>query len=95
MRFLSRRHIRCGSALTPRPVRHPGLRALLAAVLIVASSSACRSSVEFYEKAAFADPVMNMAEEPMETHWYSKVYFSLEGSIGGIGTSGGGGCGCY
>lgn len=49
----------------------------------------------FYERAAFADPVMNMADEPMETHWYAKVYFSTEGSIGGIGTSGGGGCGCY
>jgi hypothetical protein len=36
-----------------------------------------------------------MNEEPIETHWYSKLYFSLEGSIGGIGTSGGGGCGCY
>jgi hypothetical protein len=38
---------------------------------------------------------MDMSEEPMETHWYAKIYFSLEGSIGGIGTSGGGGCGCY
>jgi hypothetical protein len=53
------------------------------------------SSVPFYEKAAFADPVMDMSEQPMEVHWYAKIYFSLEGSIGGIGTSGGGGCGCY
>jgi hypothetical protein len=51
--------------------------------------------VAFYEKAAFADPAMDMSEEPLETHWYAKIYFSLEGSIGGIGTSGGGGCGCY
>ncbi len=55
----------------------------------------CRSEVAFYEKAAFADPVMDMSEEPLETHWFAKLYFSLEGSIGGIGTGGGGGCGCY
>ena len=79
--------------LTPRCV--PDLRSLLTASLIVSSLGACRSPVQFYEKAAFADPVMDMAEEPMETHWYAKLYFSLEGSIGGIGTSGGGGCGCY
>lgn len=83
------------SALAPRLVRGSSLRALLAAALIVASASSCRSRVEFYDKAAFADPVMSMNEEPIETHWYSKLYFSLEGSIGGIGTSGGGGCGCY
>ena len=65
------------------------------AVLALLPLGACRSNVPFYEKAAFSDPVMNMEEEPMETHWYAKLYFSLEGSIGGIGTSGGGGCGCY
>lgn len=70
------------------------MRSLLVASLIVVSSSACRSPVQFYEKAAFADPVMNMAEDPRETHWYAKVYFSTEGSIGGVGTGGGGGCGC-
>jgi hypothetical protein len=65
------------------------------ALAIASSLAACRSNVQFYEKAAFADPVMDMAEETRETHWYAKIYFSLEGSIGGIGTSGGGGCGCY
>lgn len=75
-----------------RPTR---LRALLVAALGVGALGACRSDVAFYEKAAFADPVMDMAEQPLETHWYAKLYFSLEGSIGGIGTSGGGGCGCY
>ncbi len=72
-----------------------GPRSLLAALLIAGSLGACRSNVQFYEKAALADPVMDMAEQPLETHWYAKLYFSLEGSIGGIGTSGGGGCGCY
>ena len=55
----------------------------------------CASDVAFYEKEAFADPVMNLAEDPAETHWYAKVIFSMEGSIGGIGGGGGGGCGCY
>lgn len=81
----------------PEPSRRPPSRAPWAAFALVATAlGACRSSdVAFYEKAAFADPVMDMAEEPLETHWYAKLYFSLEGSIGGIGTGGGGGCGCY
>lgn len=79
----------------PRGADSSGPRFLLAAILMVGSLCSCQSSVAFYEKAAFADPAMNMAEEPLETHWYAKLYFSLEGSIGGIGTSGGGGCGCY
>ncbi len=81
--------------LTSRHGPPPGSLRLLVAALALGFLGACRSSVQFYEKAAFADPVMDMAEEPMETHWYAKLYFSLEGSIGGIGTSGGGGCGCY
>lgn len=81
--------------LHPRPALNlGGLRGLLA-VGVLFGLGACRSEVPFYEKAAFADPVMDMADEPMETHWYAKLYYSLEGSIGGIGTSGGGGCGCY
>ena len=78
-----------------RKLRPSCLRALCAVVAAVVPLGACQSSVAFYEKAAFADPVMDMSEQPMETHWYAKLYFSLEGSIGGIGTTGGGGCGCY
>ena len=75
---------------------HPSrLRVLLALAAAAFPVASCQSGVAFYEKAAFADPVMDMSEEPMETHWYAKLYFSLEGSIGGIGTTGGGGCGCY
>lgn len=81
--------------MPPTSRRNPVPFRLLAATALLGLSSACRSSVAFYEKSAFSDPAMDMAEEPMETHWYAKLYFSLEGSIGGIGTSGGGGCGCY
>jgi len=68
---------------------------ILLGVPLLLSLGACASTVPFYEKSAFSDPVMDMADQPLETHWYAKVYFSVEGSIGGIGTSGGGGCGCY
>ena len=74
------------------PSRFGRLLLALAALLPV---TGCASEVAFYEKAAFSDPVMDMAEDPLEAHWYAKVMFSMEGSIGGIGTGGGGGCGCY
>ena len=45
-----------------------------------------------YAKSGLRVP---MAEELLETRWYAKLHFSLEGSLGGIGTSDGGGCGCY
>ena len=80
---------------TRRRISLLGPRSLLTVPVIAVALCACRSDLQFYEKAAFADPVMDMAEQPLETHWYAKLYFSLEGSIGGIGTSGGGGCGCY
>lgn len=70
-------------------------RCVSTAILVAACLCACQSEVAFYEKAAFAETVMDMREEPMETHWYAKLHFSLEGSIGGFGTGGGGGCGCY
>ncbi len=71
----------------------PPVAALFFGSLLLTTS--CASEVAFYEKAAFADPVMDLADEPLETHWYAKVIFSMEGSIGGIGNGGGGGCGCY
>ena len=78
-----------------RGLRPSRLRGFVAVAAAVVPLGACQSGVAFYEKAAFAEPVMDMSEQPMETHWYAKLYFSLEGSIGGIGTTGGGGCGCY
>ncbi|QDU68575.1 DUF4266 domain-containing protein [Engelhardtia mirabilis] len=59
----------------------------------------CTSEVPFYQRQAFADPVMGTYAYPgassAESHFAAKVIYSNEGSIGGIGTSGGGGCGCY
>lgn len=68
-------------------------RALLAALLLCATS-AC-NTVEYYEMRAYSDPVMDFDDGATETHWFQKVHYSTEGSAGGIGTSAGGGCGCY
>ena len=38
---------------------------------------------------------MQFTESPAQLHWQQKVQFSDEGAAGGIGTSAGGGCGCY
>jgi hypothetical protein len=64
------------------------------ALLFGLFASGC-NTVEFWEREAFADPVMDFAEDPTEVHIYQKVYYSGEGAAGGIGTSAGGGCGCY
>jgi hypothetical protein len=54
----------------------------------------CRN-VDFTERRHLADPVMEMSVGATETHFQQKVFYSREGSSGGIGASGGGGCGCY
>jgi hypothetical protein len=77
------------ASLTPR---RWGLVALILLVVIVLS--AC-SQVPFYEKGLVQDPIMTLAEDPTEVHAYQKIYYSREGSVGGIGTGAGGGCGCY
>jgi hypothetical protein len=71
------------------PLRAPALFVLAALAL-----SSC-NTVEFYEKGAFQDPVMDLAVPATEAHFLQKVFYSMEGSAGGIGTSAGGGCGCY
>lgn len=55
----------------------------------------CRTEVPFYEREAFADAVMAFESDPAVVHFQAKTIYSMEGSIGGVGTSGGGGCGCY
>ena len=56
--------------------------------------SACQT-VEFYEKERINEPEMKFDDDPTETHFRQKTAYSREGSIGGIGTGAGGGCGCY
>jgi len=56
--------------------------------------SSCRS-VAFHERGRIQDKIMAFEEPATETHFYQKTYYSREGAIGGIGSSAGGGCGCY
>jgi hypothetical protein len=69
-------------------------------MLIVTAGTLCLAgvgcrSVAVYEKARLQDPLMKYEESAQETHFYQKVYYSREGSVGGMGSSAGGGCGCY
>ncbi|MBL7076379.1 MAG: DUF4266 domain-containing protein [Kiritimatiellae bacterium] len=66
----------------------------LSIVALSCSAVGCRS-VAVYERARLQDPLMKYGESAAETHFYQKVYYSREGSVGGIGSSAGGGCGCY
>jgi hypothetical protein len=70
------------------------LRLVCAALIASALLPSCRT-VEFYEKAALADAAMQSTAGRCEVHWQQKVFYSHEGSAGGIGTVAGGGCGCY
>ncbi|MEQ8762787.1 MAG: DUF4266 domain-containing protein [Planctomycetota bacterium] len=67
---------------------------LLLGGLLLGSLPGCQN-VEFYERRDLTDPVMVLADDPLETHFYQKCFYSREGSAGGIGSSAGGGCGCY
>ena len=69
-------------------------RLLCLGVLTCLALTACRN-VEFYEKAAFSRSIMSFDEGPAEAHFLQKCFYSIEGSAGGLGTSAGGGCGCY
>jgi hypothetical protein len=67
---------------------------LLPAVLLGVLGVGCQT-VEFWELEALADPVMTMEATACEVHFHQKVFYSMEGSAGGIGEGAGGGCGCY
>lgn len=76
----------------PRPGRtRPPLAFVAAAFLFVG----CIAPVPFHQRRLLADPAMTSWTDPGEQHFYAKVIQSMEGSIGDIGTAGGGGCGCY
>lgn len=63
-------------------------------ILTLLTTTGC-TSVAYHEKAKLVSPIMAFDEGPTEIHFYQKTYYSREGSIGGIGTTAGGGCGCY
>ncbi len=82
-----------GNAPVMRPRSLRWLAALAVGVPLF-GASACRT-VEFHEMEAFTDPVMALGDDSSELHLHQKVYYSMEGSAGGIGSSAGGGCGCF
>lgn len=69
-------------------------RTLAIALGLTLLATGCKGP-SFFEKGALADPTMEFAESAAELHWVQKVQYSDEGAAGGIGTSAGGGCGCY
>ena len=67
------------------------MRRLLLVLLL--SSSAC-AIVPQNRRAALADPIMRLGDEPTEAYRKQKFYGVREGAAGGDGASAGGGCGC-
>ncbi len=45
-------------------------------------------------RARLADPMMSLADDPLEVHRKQKLYSTREGAAGGDGLAAGGGCGC-
>ncbi len=62
--------------------------------LVLLLGTAC-TGVEFFERRELSEPEMLLEQSPCAIHFQQKVVYSTEGAVGGVGTSGGGGCGCY
>ncbi|MCA8960841.1 MAG: DUF4266 domain-containing protein [Planctomycetes bacterium] len=67
----------------------------IALIVGLASTSVGCQTTEFFERGRLVDPIMALDEDATENHFQQKCFYSREGSIGGIGVSAGGGCGCY
>lgn len=67
---------------------------LLFGLLLLFSAGSC-NTVAFYEKQAFSTPVMNLGMSPTLSSAEQKIFYATEGAAGGLGSSAGGGCGCY
>lgn len=71
-------------------------RLLIYLVMIsLTGTLACQTGVKYYEKEHFSDSIMGFESDSTSTHFDQKCRYSREGSVGGIGNSAGGGCGCY
>jgi hypothetical protein len=69
------------------------LTAITAAAGLLSAGCAHVQTPQPWEKAELARPVMRLDVDPLESEFFSHVYFSKEDSKGGSGV-GGGGCGC-
>lgn len=70
------------------------LLAAAAALLLCMSLESC-DSVKFYQKEKLGRAEMSFAESPTQSTFRAKTIYSREGSVGGIGETAGGGCGCH
>ena len=70
---------------------HPGARSVLLALLL-ALAAGC-ASVKPWDRDLLSQKKMQFNPLPLESAVDEHVYFSKEGSTGGLG-HGGGGCGC-
>ena len=61
--------------------------------LVITLGSGC-ALVPQNRRAALADPMMQLEDDPLETHRKQKFYSTREGAAGGDGATAGGGCGC-
>jgi hypothetical protein len=68
------------------------LRRLLYVALVVGAAGC--ALVPQNRRAHLADPIMALADEPLEAHRKQKLYGVREGAAGGDGATAGGGCGC-
>lgn len=79
----------------PQSLLQLGRRVVAAALLVIAATFTSCDSVKFYQKERLADPIMAFGGSPTESHFIAKCTYSREASVGGIGSTAGGGCGCY
>ena len=69
-------------------------RILFVLLLGLPLGSAACAIVPQNRRAALADPIMRLGDEPTEAYRKQKFYGVREGAAGGDGASAGGGCGC-
>ncbi len=65
----------------------------LRCLLFAAVASGC-AAVPQNRRGKFADPMMNLNDEPLDAARRQKLYTTREGAAGGDGAAAGGGCGC-
>lgn len=63
-------------------------------VLVFALLTTSCAVVPQNRRAKIADPMMQIADDPLEVYRKQKFYTTREGAAGGDGAAAGGGCGC-
>lgn len=74
-------------------MRRPPGWALVLLLALLAACSGCAAAVKPWDRDLLAQPHMRFVPHPMLSAVDEHIYFSKEGSTGGMDVSGGG-CGC-